>query len=83
MDRPIHVATTRTVKPGCEEDFEKAVLAFFPDALRDTATEGDFASSTYAWVESRVPTESFGPLQVNETERTSTSLISSPSCSRL
>jgi len=40
MDTPIHVATTRTVKPGCEEDFEKAVLAFFPDALKDTATEG-------------------------------------------
>ena len=40
MDKSIHVATTRTVKPGCEEDFEKVVLAFFPGALKDTSTEG-------------------------------------------
>lgn len=40
MNTPIHVATTRTVKPGCEESFERAILTFFADSQRDTNTLG-------------------------------------------
>ena len=40
MDEPIHVAITRTVKPGREQDFEKAVRDFFANSLGDTATQG-------------------------------------------
>jgi quinol monooxygenase YgiN len=40
MDTPIHVAITRTVKPGCEVAFEKAILSFFADAQGGTATLG-------------------------------------------
>ena len=29
MDSSVHVAITRTVKPGFEESFEKAIQAFF------------------------------------------------------
>jgi antibiotic biosynthesis monooxygenase (ABM) superfamily enzyme len=40
MNTPIHVAITRTVKPGCEGSFEKAILKFFADSQRDTNTLG-------------------------------------------
>lgn len=40
MSAPIHVAITRTVKPGCEEAFERAILTFFSDSLKDSATLG-------------------------------------------
>jgi antibiotic biosynthesis monooxygenase (ABM) superfamily enzyme len=40
VDTQIHVAITRTVKPGCEEAFEEAVRTFFTDSLRETHTLG-------------------------------------------
>ncbi|MFC1836068.1 antibiotic biosynthesis monooxygenase [Thermodesulfobacteriota bacterium] len=40
MDKPINVAITRTVRPGREHDFEKAILAFFAESLQDTTTQG-------------------------------------------
>jgi antibiotic biosynthesis monooxygenase (ABM) superfamily enzyme len=40
MRAPIHVAITRTVKPGCEEAFEKAIRTFFADSLKETGTLG-------------------------------------------
>ena len=36
----IHVAITRTVKPGCEEAFELAIRNFFADSLKETPTLG-------------------------------------------
>ena len=40
MDTDIHVAITRTVKPGCEEAFEDAIRGFFADSLKSTSTLG-------------------------------------------
>lgn len=40
MRAPIHIAITRTVKPGCEEAFEKAIRTFFADSLQETGTLG-------------------------------------------
>jgi len=40
MGMPIYVATTHTVKPGQEQDFENAAFTFFSAALGDTATDG-------------------------------------------
>ena len=40
MNTPIHVAITRTVKSGCEDEFEKAILSFFAGAQGGTATLG-------------------------------------------
>jgi antibiotic biosynthesis monooxygenase (ABM) superfamily enzyme len=40
MNTEIHVAITRTVKPGCEEAFEKAIRTFFAESLKDTGTLG-------------------------------------------
>jgi len=53
MDMPIYVATTRTVKPGHEQDFENAVFTFFSDASRDTATEGALLIRPLPGAESR------------------------------
>lgn len=33
MNKPVYVAITRKVKPGCEEAFEKAILSFFSQTL--------------------------------------------------
>ncbi len=40
MDRPVHVAITRRVKPGREAAFEDAVGRFFSDTIRDKASLG-------------------------------------------
>lgn len=40
MNKPVHVAITRTVKPGCEAAFEEAVSKFFSDTMRDNASLG-------------------------------------------
>ena len=40
MNVPVHVAITRTVRPGCEEAFEEAIRSFFADSLRDKASLG-------------------------------------------
>ena len=40
MKQPIHIAIHRTVKPGCEDDFEAAILRFFADAQDNEATLG-------------------------------------------
>lgn len=40
MGTPIHDAITRTVKPGCEEAFEKAIRTFFADSLNEPGTLG-------------------------------------------
>jgi antibiotic biosynthesis monooxygenase (ABM) superfamily enzyme len=40
MNQPIHIAINRTVKPGYEGEFEKAVLSFFADAQENEATLG-------------------------------------------
>jgi antibiotic biosynthesis monooxygenase (ABM) superfamily enzyme len=40
MDRPVHVAITRKVKPGREAAFEDAVGKFFSDTIRDKASLG-------------------------------------------
>lgn len=40
MNKPVHAVITRTVKPGCEEPFEKAILNFFADAQKHEATLG-------------------------------------------
>lgn len=40
MNKPIHVAITRTVKPGCEAPFEKAILSFFANSQKNEATMG-------------------------------------------
>ena len=53
MDMPIYVATIRTVKPGHEQDFENAVLAFSADVLRDTATESALLIRPLPGAESR------------------------------
>src|SRR5579863_9540639 len=33
MNEPVHVATVRTVKPGCEADFEQALHRFVQNSL--------------------------------------------------
>ena len=38
--KPVHVAVTRKVKPGCEASFEKAILTFFAASQKDEATLG-------------------------------------------
>ena len=40
MQPPVHVAITRTVKPGCEEAFERALQDFFSESLRDRQSLG-------------------------------------------
>jgi uncharacterized protein len=40
MKPPVHVAITRTVRPGCEKAFEEAIRSFFADSLRDKASLG-------------------------------------------
>ena len=40
MNQPIHIAINRTVKPGHENDFEKAILTFFADAQENESTLG-------------------------------------------
>ena len=40
MNKPIHVAITRTVKPGSEKAFEEAILTFFAESQKDEATLG-------------------------------------------
>ena len=40
MEKPIHIAVTRPVKPGCEEEFEKAVLDFFAQTLSQKGSLG-------------------------------------------
>jgi heme-degrading monooxygenase HmoA len=40
MNQPIHIAINRTVKPGREDDFEKAILTFFADAQENETTLG-------------------------------------------
>ncbi len=40
MPEPVHVAITRKVKPGCEENFEQAILKFFADSQDQTDTLG-------------------------------------------
>jgi hypothetical protein len=40
MNKLVHVAITRKVKPGCEAAFEKAILNFFADSQKDEATLG-------------------------------------------
>lgn len=40
MNTTMHVAITRKVKPGCEEAFEKAILTFFAESQKSTATLG-------------------------------------------
>lgn len=33
MDQPLHIAITRKVKPGCESEFEAAIMQFFASSL--------------------------------------------------
>jgi len=40
MTQQVHVAVTRTVKPGCEEEFETSIRTFFANALKDSPTSG-------------------------------------------
>ena len=40
MEKPIHIAVTRPVKPGCEEEFEKTVLDFFAQTLSQKGSLG-------------------------------------------
>jgi antibiotic biosynthesis monooxygenase (ABM) superfamily enzyme len=40
MNKPVHVAITRIVKPGCEASFERAILTFFAGSQKDEATLG-------------------------------------------
>lgn len=40
MNSDVHVAVTRTVKPGCEADFEQAIRSFFADSLAEPGTVG-------------------------------------------
>ncbi|NOY45615.1 MAG: antibiotic biosynthesis monooxygenase [Deltaproteobacteria bacterium] len=40
MGDPIHVAVTRTVKPGCEAAFEDAIRAFFVTSMGEISTLG-------------------------------------------
>ena len=40
MNTPVHVAITRTVRPGYEEAFEEAMRSFFAESLSDKATLG-------------------------------------------
>jgi len=40
MNRPVHVAITRRVKPGCEAAFEDAISGFFSDSIREKASLG-------------------------------------------
>jgi antibiotic biosynthesis monooxygenase (ABM) superfamily enzyme len=40
MEASIHVAVTRTVKPGCEEAFEDAIHDFFAEALQEPHSLG-------------------------------------------
>jgi antibiotic biosynthesis monooxygenase (ABM) superfamily enzyme len=37
---PVHVAITRTVKPGCEAEFEQAIRQFFGASARESQTLG-------------------------------------------
>jgi antibiotic biosynthesis monooxygenase (ABM) superfamily enzyme len=40
MNSMVHVAITRSVKPGCEEAFEEAIRVFFAESLKDKGTVG-------------------------------------------
>jgi len=40
MNNPVHVAITRTVKPGSEEAFREAIKSIFDDTLRENTSLG-------------------------------------------
>jgi antibiotic biosynthesis monooxygenase (ABM) superfamily enzyme len=40
MNATVHVAITRTVRPGCEEAFEEAIRSFFANSLKNKASLG-------------------------------------------
>ena len=40
MNEPIHVAITRRIKPGCEQEFQTAVKEFFATSLARTGVLG-------------------------------------------
>lgn len=40
MNETVHVAITRKVKPGREEEFENAIRGFFMESLKDTGSLG-------------------------------------------
>ena len=40
MNQPIHVAITRRIKPGCEQEFQTALKEFFANSLAQTGVRG-------------------------------------------
>lgn len=40
MDKPIHVAITRRIKPGCEAEFQQALKEFFQDSFAHAGVRG-------------------------------------------
>ena len=40
VSQPIHVAITRRIKPGCEQEFETALKEFFDNSLAQTGVQG-------------------------------------------
>jgi antibiotic biosynthesis monooxygenase (ABM) superfamily enzyme len=40
MNEPIHVAITRRIKPGCEQEFQSALKEFFASSLAQTGVHG-------------------------------------------
>jgi antibiotic biosynthesis monooxygenase (ABM) superfamily enzyme len=40
MNEPIHVAITRRIKPGCEQEFQTALKEFFANSLARTGVYG-------------------------------------------
>jgi len=40
MNEPIHVAITRRIKPGCEQEFQTALKEFFANSLAQTGVHG-------------------------------------------
>src|SRR5262245_21114517 len=73
-DRPIHVAITRRVKPGCEAEFQQALREFLKTSFAHTGVQG--ASMLVPLPGS--PSSEFGVLRTFTNQREHDSFYESP-----
>ena len=50
MNEPIHVAITRRIKPGCEQEFQTALKEFFANSLARTGVYGAVRCQRPLWI---------------------------------
>jgi antibiotic biosynthesis monooxygenase (ABM) superfamily enzyme len=54
MNKPVHVAITRKVKPGCEAEFEDAIRRFFSDSIMEKVSLGALLIRPLAGTQNRI-----------------------------